>query len=117
LRGHLHDHVGRFFEHDGARGIVDFAEPVREHHVALGEFLDRLRNLVQSRCQRFDVLALERGDERVDELLADLREQVLLAPSRNAKSSSERAETGAFSIAISARVLCRAASALASRRP
>src|SRR4249919_1719454 len=76
---HLFDHFAGALEHHGARGEIDFAEALGSEHVALGEFLDDLRNLVQGARQRIDVFAFKRGDEGVDQLLADLRGQGLFA--------------------------------------
>src|SRR4249919_3850805 len=69
---HLDDHAGGLFQHLRPRGEVDAIQAVPRKRVAVGEALDLLGNLVQRRGQRLDVLALDRGDEAVDQRLADL---------------------------------------------
>src|SRR5687768_3190618 len=69
---HLDDHAGSLFQHRRARGEIDPFEAVSGQRIAVGEALDLLGDLVQRRPQRFDVLALDRGDEAVDQRLADL---------------------------------------------
>src|SRR5690348_4387939 len=91
LRHHLDDDAGCLLEHCRARRVVHVHQLLGEQRVALGEFLDRLRNLVQRRRQRLDVLAFERGDERVDQFLADLAHDFLFTAARQAEFVERRA--------------------------
>src|SRR3990167_188474 len=76
---HFLDDFGGALEHVRARDEVHVAQPLGRQRVALGELLDDLRDLVQGARQGIDVLALKRGHERIHQLMADLRGQVLLA--------------------------------------
>ena len=69
---HFHHHAGGLLQHRRARGEIDAFEAMPGQREAVGEALDLLGDLVQRRGQRFDVLALDRGDEAVDQRLADL---------------------------------------------
>src|SRR5690606_13713809 len=91
---HLHHHLGGLLEHRGARGEVDVLQVLQRQRVAVGELLDLLGDLVQRRAQRLDVLALDRGDEAVHQLLADLGGHVALLQARELEGVQRRMAVG-----------------------
>src|SRR5688572_18131775 len=87
---HFHHHAGRLFEHRGARGEVDVLQPVARERVTVGEAFDLLRDLVQGRGERLDVFTLDRGNEAVDQRLADLVAGLALALARQLEGFQAR---------------------------
>ena len=94
LADHRDDHLGRPFEERGTLAEVDALQAIGDDHVALGELLDGLGNLVQRGVQRLDVFAVQGGDEGVHQFLADLAVQGLLAGARRAEGGHHRGAVG-----------------------
>src|SRR5690606_9011820 len=67
LLDHLQHHAGGLLQHRRARREVDVLQVLGGQRIAVGELLDLLGDLVQRRAQGLDVLALDRGDEAVDQ--------------------------------------------------
>src|SRR5574337_87183 len=86
LAHHLDHRFGRTHQQARARSEIDAFHALGHDHVALGELLDGLGDAVQRRGHRFDVLAVQRSHEGVDQRLADLRRQLLLAAPRGAET-------------------------------
>ena len=72
FREHVHhpdDHQRGFLGDRHLRGEIPGVDEVVHDFVALAEFFDGLGNPVERLGQRLDVLAVEGGDEDLDEFL------------------------------------------------
>jgi len=87
---HLHDHARGLFQHRRAWREVDAVEVLQRQRVAVGELFDLLRNLVQRRTQRLDILTLDRGDEAAHQFPADLVGGRTLAQARQLERIQRR---------------------------